>query len=46
MAALCGHGVARWPHQVGGSRLFGDSPLSPAGFLVSALGFDETAFDL
>jgi len=43
---LCGLGVTRWPHQVGGSRSFGDSPLSLAGFPVSAPGFDETAFDL
>ena len=28
------------------SRSLSDSPLSPAGFPVSALGFDGTAFDL
>jgi len=38
--------VARWPHLVGGIPWFTDIPLSPAGFLVSALGFDEMAFDL
>jgi len=33
--------VARWPHLVGGASSLGDSPLSPADFPVSALGFDE-----
>ena len=37
-----GHGVARWAHQVGEAPSFGDFPLSPAGFPVSASGFDET----
>jgi len=37
--------MARWPHQVGGASSFGDSPLSHAGFLISASGFDEIAFD-
>ena len=40
-----GPGVAKWPHPSGGTPLFGDSPISSAGFLVSAPGFDETAFD-
>ena len=40
-----GHGVARWPHEVGGNSPFDDTPLSLAGFPVSAPGFDETAFD-
>ena len=41
-----GHGMAKWPHLVGGNSSFGDTPLSLAGFSVSAPGFDETAFDL
>ena len=40
-----GPGVARWPHPSDGTLLFGYSPISSAGFLVSAPGFDETAFD-
>ena len=40
-----GPGVASWPHPIGGSSWFGDSPVSSFGFLVSAPGFDETAFD-
>ena len=46
LAAFRGHGVAKWPHLVGGDASFGDSPLSYAGFPVSAPEFDETAFDL
>ena len=40
-----GSGVARWPHPNGGTPRFVDSPISSTGFLVSAPGFDETAFD-
>ena len=40
------HGVAKWPHLVGGSPLFGDVLLSLASFPVLAPGFDGTAFDL
>jgi len=34
-----------WPHPIGGFPWFGDSPVSSSGSLVSAPGFDETAFD-
>ena len=44
-AAFPRPGVARWPHPSGGAPLVGDSPISSTGFLVSAPGFDETAFD-
>ena len=41
-----GHGVARWPHQVGAASSFGDFSLSSSGFPVSVSEFDKTAFDL
>jgi len=40
-----GPGMASWPHPIGGSFWFGDSPVSSSAFLVSVPRFDETVFD-
>ena len=44
---LCfrGHGLARWPHLVGGTPCFSDMALSSSGFPAVTPGFDKTTFD-